>query len=137
MRHYCFILLFLAMLCCSGHAFGQATQWLDTGGNCTDGFYYGPSSYAQCGTYGASVYGYFPVSAFALYYCGLDAYVGAFANVSSGGGDYPDLETANSELAYNGTDPGFDDGFEIFLDANGEGYSEGGGWWICAIFGGG
>jgi hypothetical protein len=42
MRHYRFklLFLFLAMLCCSGHAFGQ-TQWLDVGPDCYDGPYYG------------------------------------------------------------------------------------------------
>ncbi len=129
MRHYRFklVFLFLAMLCCSGHAFGQ-TQWLDVGPNCSDGTYYGLNVSASCATYGSSFYGYFPVSAFANWNCTYAVYALASASTFSGGGFTNDAEAAQSELAYNGTDPGFDEGYDEFLDAEGNGYSEGGGW---------
>lgn len=136
MRHYRVILLFLAMLCYSRHAFGQATQWLDDGGDCTNGLYYGDSLSVGCGTYGASVYGYISMYAYGLASCGLNLYAGAWAYVYHYGGVYPDMVSSNSELAFNGTDPGFDIGFVSFWDANGDGYNEGEELFYCLEVGG-
>ena len=129
MRHYRFKLLFLAMLCYSGHAFGQtATQWLDAGQNRSSGLYYGAYISLECDTYGSSVMGYFPVSASVFYSCGYPVYGSASATVSYYGGYSPDMVSANSELADNSTDPGFDYGYEALWTADGDGYQEGDGW---------
>jgi len=51
------------------------------------------------------------------------------------GGVYNDYAVAQSELAYNGTDPGFDEGYDEWVDAWEDGYSEGGGWILYGFTG--